>query len=257
MEHKLILFTNVGENSVLITYHGKISFNFIDIAAWVIVTLFLFCKEPTFNYIEKASWNIWRLVILDDIFYLKASHISQTYGRKWLSSSERLASYYSPESMTGLEAWSNNMHADTTELHCWFPYYKTIDIHYHQTNWIACNPLVVRFLLSTLFSIVFFFSIVVRFQIARKYVFNNKLVDEMLTMGGKPLNKPYRYLLHHRVGSENGYLTLCPFWSGIGYGFWGNYGSVWKINRFNSKWVRKEKKYANSKWIWRTVLFVV
>ena len=33
LEHKLILFTNVGENRVLITYHGKISFNFIDIAA--------------------------------------------------------------------------------------------------------------------------------------------------------------------------------------------------------------------------------
>ena len=31
--------------------------------------------------------------------------------------------------------------------------------------------------------------------------------------------------------SENGY-KLCPFWSGIGYGFWGNYGSVC----FNSKW---------------------
>ena len=38
LEHKLILLTNVGENCVLITYNGKISFNFIDIAAWVIVT---------------------------------------------------------------------------------------------------------------------------------------------------------------------------------------------------------------------------
>ena len=47
LEHKLILFTNVGENCVLITYNGKISFNFIDIAAWVIATWFLFCKEPT------------------------------------------------------------------------------------------------------------------------------------------------------------------------------------------------------------------
>ena len=38
LEHKLTLFTNVGENCVLITYNGNISFNFIDIAAWVIVT---------------------------------------------------------------------------------------------------------------------------------------------------------------------------------------------------------------------------
>ena len=28
------------------------------------------------------------------------------------------------------------------------------------------------------------------------------------------------------VWSENGY-TLCPFWSGIGYGFWRNFCSVW------------------------------
>ena len=38
LEHELILFTNVGENCVLITYNGKISFNFIDIATWVVVT---------------------------------------------------------------------------------------------------------------------------------------------------------------------------------------------------------------------------
>ena len=41
LEHKLTLFTNVGENCVLITYNGNISFNFIDIAAWVIVTFVL------------------------------------------------------------------------------------------------------------------------------------------------------------------------------------------------------------------------
>ena len=33
------------------------------------------------------------------------------------------------------------------------------------------------------------------------------------------------------VWSENGY-TLCPFWSGIGYGFWGNYGGVWPYLSF-------------------------
>ena len=48
--------------------------------------------------------------------------------------------------------------------------------------------------------------------------------------------------------SENGY-TLCLFWSGIGYGFWGPTGVYKRIYRFNSKWVRKKEKYANSKWI--------
>ena len=45
---------------------------------------------------------------------------------------------------------------------------------------------------------------------------------------------------------ENGY-TLCSFWSGIVYGFRGNYGAYERIYRFNSKWVRKKEKYANSK----------
>ena len=45
---------------------------------------------------------------------------------------------------------------------------------------------------------------------------------------GSPLHKPYRYVVPHRVGvfapfwSENGD-TLCPFLSGIGYDFRGNY----------------------------------
>ena len=49
--------------------------------------------------------------------------------------------------------------------------------------------------------------------------------------GGTPLYKPYRYVPPQRVGvfapfwSDNGY-TLCLFWSGIWYGFRGNYGSV-------------------------------
>ena len=48
--------------------------------------------------------------------------------------------------------------------------------------------------------------------------------------------------------SENGF-RICPFWSGNGYGFRGNYGSVWTIYRFNSNWVNKKEKCANSKWI--------
>ena len=70
--------------------------------------------------------------------------------------------------------------------------------------------------------------------------------------------KLYRYVPPHRVGfcSENRYKPY-PFRSGIGYRFWGNYGSVWKYSsRFNSKWVRKKDKYANSKWLWRILFFL-
>ena len=56
--------------------------------------------------------------------------------------------------------------------------------------------------------------------------------------------------------SENGY-TLCSFSSGIGYGFRENLGVYERIYRFNSKWVRKKEKYANSKWIWIIVLFAL
>ena len=44
---------------------------------------------------------------------------------------------------------------------------------------------------------------------------------------------------------------FCPFWSGIGMVFERNYAiEVYeRIYRFNSKWVRKKKKYANSEWI--------
>ena len=55
-------------------------------------------------------------------------------------------------------------------------------------------------------------------------------------------------------GYENRH-TLCPFWSGIGYGFGGNYGIdgiVWTSLSFQfqkSKKERKCQKYANSKWI--------
>ena len=59
-------------------------------------------------------------------------------------------------------------------------------------------------------------------------------------MGGTPLYKLHGYVSPHRVGflrrfwSENGY-TLCPFWSGIGYGFEGSTGVYERIYRFNSK----------------------
>ena len=61
--------------------------------------------------------------------------------------------------------------------------------------------------------------------------------------GGTPLYKLYRYVSPHQVGFlrrfclKAGRHTLCPFWSVIRYGFWGNYGIVWT---FNSKWVREK-----------------
>ena len=47
--------------------------------------------------------------------------------------------------------------------------------------------------------------------------------------------------------SEKRY-RLCPFRSGIGYGFEGITGVYGGIYRFNSKRVRKKEKYADSKW---------
>ena len=61
--------------------------------------------------------------------------------------------------------------------------------------------------------------------------------------GSTPLYKLYRYVSPHQVGFlrrfslKTGRYTLCPFWSVITYGFWGNYGIVWTCN---SKWVREK-----------------
>ena len=62
-----------------------------------------------------------------------------------------------------------------------------------------------------------------------------------------------RYVPPHRVGfpCRFGLKTGIHFGSGIEYGFRGNYGVYERIYRFNSKWVRKKEKNANSKWIWR------
>ena len=73
--------------------------------------------------------------------------------------------------------------------------------------------------------------------------------------GYTPLHKPFWHVppqsrrVNAPLWSENGY-RLCPFWSGIGYGFRGSYGRVW-THRFNSNRVRKKEKYANSKLILR------
>ena len=68
-------------------------------------------------------------------------------------------------------------------------------------------------------------------------------------VGGTPLHKPYRYVPPPRVGFlglfglKTGIDIFCPFWSGIRYGFQGNYGSVWMYLLFQ----RKKGKYVNSK----------
>ena len=43
--------------------------------------------------------------------------------------------------------------------------------------------------------------------------------------------------------SENGY-TLCPFWSGIGLGFRGNYGSVGTFLSFQFQLSKKEREIS-------------
>ena len=65
--------------------------------------------------------------------------------------------------------------------------------------------------------------------------------------GGNPLNKPYRYVLPQRLGflrtfwSEKGY-RLCLFWSGIGYAFEGNYGSLRTYLLFQFQVSKKERE---------------
>ena len=54
--------------------------------------------------------------------------------------------------------------------------------------------------------------------------------------GGALLYMPYRYAPSQRVGfwGLSGLKAIFPFWSGIGYGFRGNYGSVhvWTYSSF-------------------------
>ena len=58
-------------------------------------------------------------------------------------------------------------------------------------------------------------------------------------LGGTPLYKLYRYVPPHwvgflrRFGLKTGNHTLCPIWSGIGYGFRGSYGVYEPIYRFS------------------------
>ena len=77
----------------------------------------------------------------------------------------------------------------------------------------------------------------------------SKINTGSTAQGDTPSYKPYGYVLPQWSGyppfwSENGYRP-CPFWSGIGYGFQGNYWSKKLIYCFNSKLVRQEEKYAS------------
>ena len=62
--------------------------------------------------------------------------------------------------------------------------------------------------------------------------------------GGTPLYKLYRDVPLHRVGFllRFGLKTLSPFSSGIGYGFWGNYGKVWTYLLFQFRMSKKERE---------------
>ena len=62
--------------------------------------------------------------------------------------------------------------------------------------------------------------------------------------GGTLLLKPYRYVLPNRVGflCRFGLNTPCPFWSGIGCGFRGNYG-VWTYLSFQFQMSKKEREF--------------
>ena len=77
--------------------------------------------------------------------------------------------------------------------------------------------------------------------------------------GGTPLYKPYRYVPPHRVvgflrrvGLKTS-IHFAHFGLESGMVFEGTTGVYERIYRFNSKWVRKKEKYANSKWIYESV----
>ena len=74
--------------------------------------------------------------------------------------------------------------------------------------------------------------------------------------GGTPLYKLYRYVPPYRVGFLRRFglktsVHFAHFGLESGMVFEGTTRVYERIYRFNSKWVRKKGKYANSKWIWR------
>ena len=79
---------------------------------------------------------------------------------------------------------------------------------------------------------------------------------------GTPWFRPYRYVPTHQVGFLHflGLKMAIDFEFGLelDMGFEETVGVYERIFYcFNSKWVRKKEKYANSKWIWRIFLFAL
>ena len=77
-------------------------------------------------------------------------------------------------------------------------------------------------------------------------------------LGGTPLYKPYKYVLHQRVGSFRRFglktdIHFAHFGLESVMFFKGTTGVYVRIYCFSSKWVRKREKYTNSKWILRNV----
>ena len=71
-------------------------------------------------------------------------------------------------------------------------------------------------------------------------------IGEFGTRRGKPLYMTYRYILPRRVWFLRRFvmkmgIDFCPFLSGIGCGFRGNYGTVWKYSSFQFQ-INKEEK---------------
>ena len=76
-----------------------------------------------------------------------------------------------------------------------------------------------------------------------------------------------RVRLHYVCAAPSG-RVFAPFWSENGYTPILVWNRVWflrelrpgvyeRIYRFNSKWVTKKEKYANSEWIWRIFWFAL
>ena len=75
-------------------------------------------------------------------------------------------------------------------------------------------------------------------------------------LGGTPLYKLYRYVPPRRVGLLRRFslkmsIHFANFGLESGMVFEGTTAVHERIYRFNSKWVRKNEKYASSKRIWR------
>ena len=76
--------------------------------------------------------------------------------------------------------------------------------------------------------------------------------------GGTPLYELYRYVSSHQVGFLRPFgLKTGIHFARIWYGFRGNYGIVWTYLSFQFQMSKKERKYVNSKWIWRIFLFAL